>query len=104
MEQIKNHISLIMTIVALVTAMFTFDSRYAHAEDTKLAVVNISQKLDTHTRSMEDAVQKASNNLRKQILEDKVFEIETKQAQRTATPVDVALKARYLRQLEDVSK
>lgn len=101
MDQIKNHISLILTIITLVTAMFAFDARYAHAEETKQVVAALSVKLEQSNKETQQAVLRSTNTLRQQILEDKIFEIDTKQALRTATPVDVALKARYLRQLQE---
>jgi len=94
MEWIKKYGSLILTMIALVTALFTFDARYAHAEDVK--------KENAQTQQL---VEKTTNNLRRSLIEDKVFEIEVKQAQaKKLDPIDTAIKARYLRQLAEIPK
>ena len=85
---------MLVTIIALVGALFTFDSRYAHAEDVK--------KDSAQTQQL---VEKTTNNLRRSLIEDKVFEIEVKQAQaKKPDPIDAAIKARYLRQLSEIPK
>jgi len=101
MTSIKDHISLLLTVIALVTAMFTFDARYVHAETNKKEIASLNAKLDQSIQLTQQTIQRSSSTLRRQILEDKVFEIEAKQAQKTATPVDAALKARYLRQIQE---
>lgn len=94
MNKLKEHISLILTIITLIGALFTFDTRYAHSEDTKKEIVQTQQ-----------LVEKTTNNLRRSLIEDKVFEIDVKQAQaKKPDPVDAAIKARYLRQLAEISK
>jgi flagellar biosynthesis protein FlhB len=101
MEQLKNHISLILTIITLVTALFTFDTRYAHSEDVK----KTDQTTQTHIQETQKLVQQTTNNLRRSMIEDKVFELDVKQAQaKVQNPVDVAIKARYLRQLQEIPK
>jgi biopolymer transport protein ExbB/TolQ len=82
------------TIITLVATLFTLDSRYAHAADVEK---NYSQ--------LQQAVQQSTNAIRKQMLEDKIFELDLKKAQspdRKLSPVDVALEERYKRELRDL--
>jgi len=84
------------TITSIVVAMFTLDARYAHAADVE------KDKTET-TRSIERNTQ----ILRKQMLEDKLFELDFKRAQapdRKLTPLEDALRERYQRQLTEISK
>lgn len=91
MERIKSYIGLILTVITLVGALFAFDARYAHAEDTKKEI--------SQTQVL---VERSTNNLRRSL---KVFEIEVKQAQaKKPDPIDAAIKARYLRQLSEIPK
>ena len=94
MERIKSYIGLILTVITLVGALFAFDARYAHAEDTKKEI--------SQTQVL---VERSTNNLRRSLIEDKGFEIEVKQAQaKKPDPIDAAIKARYLRQLSEIPK
>ncbi|HEY6434968.1 MAG TPA: hypothetical protein VIY47_00125 [Ignavibacteriaceae bacterium] len=81
------------TIITLVAALFTVDSRYAHAAD-----------VERNYQQMQQAVQQTSNNLRKQMLEDKIFELDVKKGQQEGklSPVESALLERYKRQLKDL--
>ena len=83
------------TIISLVAALFTLDARYAHAADVEKANVAIRQ-----------VVQETTSNLRRQMLEDKLFELDVKKAQdknQRLSPIDEALRARYQRQLDEQS-
>jgi hypothetical protein len=82
------------TIIAIVTALFAFDSRYAHAAD-----------VDKNTAEVREIVKDTFSDLRKQMLEDKLFELDVKRAQTTdqkLLPLDAALRARYQRQLDEI--
>jgi hypothetical protein len=84
------------TIITLVGALFTLDSRYAHAEAV--------EKDKTATQK---TILQSSVTLRRQMLEDKLFELDVKKAQNPGqklTPMDEAMKARYQRQLDELSK
>jgi hypothetical protein len=94
----ENPIKILFTssgaIIAIVAALFAVDSRYAHASD--VAKKNEEIKL---------IVQQTSMNMRKQTLEDKLFELDIKKEQATnqkLSPVDSALRARYQRQLQEI--
>lgn len=82
------------SIIAVVTALFAVDSRYAHAEDVE------RDKMQTQRVIRDTAI-----ILRKQSLEDKLFEYDVKKAQaadRKLTPMDAAMQERYKRQLDDL--
>jgi len=82
------------SIIAVVAALFTIDARYAHAADVE------KDKAQTQRVIKDTAV-----ILRKQSLEDKLFEYDVKRAQTTdrkLTPMDTAMEARYKRQLDDL--
>jgi len=82
------------SIIAVVAALFTVDARYAHAADVE------KDKAQTQKVIRDTAVV-----LRKQALEDKLFEYDVKKAQsaeRKLTPIDTAMQERYKRQLDDL--
>lgn len=82
------------SIIAVVSALFTVDARYAHAADVEQDKVQ-TQRL----------VQDTTRELRKQMLEDKLFELDIKKSQAQPpklTPVDQAMKDRYQRQLNEL--
>ena len=83
------------SIIAIVAALFSLDARYAHAADVD------KTKLQT-----QDLIQDTSQTLRRQMLEDKLFELDMKKAQskdKQLPPVESALKERYERQLEQLN-
>lgn len=96
-ETIKAHMKGFLAssgaIIALVVALFTIDARYAHADDVKKEQVQIQL-----------VVQQTTSNLRKQLLEDKVFELDMKKSQQRLNAVEEALRERYTRQLREISK
>lgn len=101
MEWIKSWASTLVTITVLVGSLFAFDARYAHADDAKQEVLQ-NKALIEKTQQL---VNTTTNNLRRSFIEDKVFEIEVKQAQtQKLNPIDQAIKARYLRQLAEIPK
>lgn len=82
------------TIISLIAAMFALDARYAHAADV--------EKNKTETFK---AIQETANTLRRQMLEDKLFEIDITKAQsknQQLSPINQALRDRYQRQLDEL--
>lgn len=82
------------TIITLVGALFTIDARYAHAADT-----------EQDNKDVRAFVQQSVQDLRRQMLEDKLFELDMKKAQAPNgknSPVDEALRDRYQRQLREL--
>lgn len=100
MDMIKNNpaktiLGSASSIVAVVTALFTIDARYAHAADVA------KDKAKT-----EQIIRETTMDLRKQMLEDKLFELDIKKAQardQRLTPVDEALRERYARQIKEIA-
>lgn len=84
------------SIIAVVTALFTIDSRYAHAADVE------KDKIQTQR-----IIQETTSNLRRQMLEDKIFELDLKKAQtkeQRLSPIDQALRDRYQQQIQELNK
>lgn len=84
------------SVIAIIGALFTIDARYAHAADVEKDKVR-TERIITET----------SQNLRKQMLEDKVFELDIKKSQardQKLSPVEQALRDRYQRQLDEINQ
>ena len=84
------------TIITIVVALFTLDERYAHAADVQ-----------QDKQQIQNLIQETSQTLRKQMLEDKLFELDIRKAQaknQQLPPVDAALRERYQRQLQEITK
>lgn len=84
------------TAVTLVGALFMVDGRYAHAEDV------LHDKIDT-----QHMVKDSAMSLRKQMVEDKLFELDIRKSQsknQKLTPIEEALRERYQRQLDEIIK
>lgn len=81
------------SIIALVGALFTLDARYAHAAD-----------VERNKQETQQIIRETSAVLRKQMIEDKLFELDVKEAQANGrlSPIDSALKERYKRQLREL--
>ena len=100
LELLKSNIAKIAfgsigSIIAVVAALFSLDARYAHAADVD------KDKVQTQL-----LIQDTTQTLRRQTLEDKLFELDIKKAQAKdgkLTPVDTALRERYQRQLDQIS-
>jgi hypothetical protein len=78
------------SIVAIIGSLFALDARYAHADD-----------LDKVKVETKEIVREYSLNFRKQMLEDKLFELEMKRTasrDNSLSQVDQALYERYKRQ------
>jgi len=83
------------SIIAIIGALFALDARYAHAADVEKA------KIETKFYIQETAL-----TIRKQNLEDKLFELELKRAQskdQKLSPMEQALHDRYTRQSQEIS-
>ena len=100
LETVKNNVlkvafGSIGSIIAIVAALFAVDERYAHAADVG------KDKLQT-----QDLIQDTSQTLRRQLLEDKLFELDVKKNQaknKQLEPIDAALRERYQRQLDELN-
>lgn len=93
-----NYLKIILgsvsSIIAVIAAMFALDARYAHAADVE------KEKMQTQQLIIETAQQ-----IRKQTLEDKLFELDIKKntsPTRSLTPIDEALRERYQRQVNEL--
>lgn len=101
LETVKNNIGKIIfgsagSIIAIITALFAVDARYAHADDVQ------KDKIETQR-----LIQTSSLMLRKQMIEDKLFELDFKKAQsrdQKLPPMDSAIRDRYQRQLDEIQK
>jgi hypothetical protein len=84
------------TIITLVATLFTLDARYAHAAD-----------VEKDKKQIQQVVRETTTGLRKQMLEDKLFELDVKREQsvnQRLSPIDAALAARYKRQLDEIAQ
>lgn len=82
------------SVIGIVVALFAVDARYAHAAD-----------VEKDKRQTQRVIQETTLELRKQMIEDKLFELDVKQAQspnNRLTPVESALKERYQRQISEI--
>lgn len=82
------------TIISLIAALFALDARYAHAAD-----------VEKDKQVTQRVIQETTSTLRRQMLEDKLFELDVRKAQdknQRLSPIDEAMRARYQRQLEEM--
>ena len=82
------------SVIAIVTALFALDARYAHAAD-----------VEKDKKQTQQIIQETSLTLRKQMIEDKLFELDVRKAQtkeQKLSPIDQAMKDRYQRQLDEI--
>lgn len=84
-KEIVTAISILGAIATLYTAIIFVDDRYVQAADF---AIQIQQQ------------QKILEDYRVQNLQDKIFELEFKEQSGVDTPLDRALKERYLQQLQ----
>lgn len=110
MQTVKDHplkifLGSASSIIAIIAALFALDARYAHAKEVdkiKVDYVREVEKIKTETK---ETVRDTTLNLRKQILEDKLFELDLKRLQnrnQQLTPMDQALYDRYKRQSQEL--
>jgi len=81
-------------IITLVGALFALDARYAHAAD-----------VEKDKQKIEQVIEQTTLKLRKQMIEDKLFELDFKREQapeRRLTPIEAAQAARYKRELDEI--
>lgn len=84
------------SVIAFVSALFALDARYAHAADVE------KERAITHS-----IIQETTQTLRKQMIEDKLFELDVRKAQskdQKLSPIDSALRERYQRQIDEMKK
>lgn len=84
------------SIIAVIGALFTIDARYAHSAD-----------VEEQYKSTQQKIQETTSVLRRQMLEDKVFEIDLRKSQdknQKLSTIDQALRDRYQRQLDEINK
>ena len=87
-------VNAIVSVVAVVAPAWLFlDDRFAHADDVKDVRQTQKQQYEDLTRQQKEG----TRNLRRQMVEDKVFELDLKDRQTTQ---DRALLDRYKRELE----
>jgi len=79
----------LVAILPLIGAILYIDDRYAHASD-----------LSSFTLEQKQHVEKTFKSFRRQELEDKIFVLDFKEQQNTATVLDKTMKLRYQGQLE----
>ena len=92
---IKTTIGMSGSVVAIVGALFTLDARYAHADD-----------VERNKSEIQALVKDSSQTLRRQMLEDNLFELDVKQGEardKQLPPVESALKKRYQRELDTLN-
>lgn len=97
-EKLKTNLSSVVGIITLVGAILgsfiAIDSRYASAKDFEEYQENTSRQLEKYQReSINNTLE-----LRKQSLEDKIFELEIR---KNPSQVDRALLNRYKEQLKE---
>jgi hypothetical protein len=92
---LQTTLGTILTAVTLVGTLFALDARYAKAADVAQQQMILKQAIEANT-----------SNLRKQMIEDKIFEIDLRKSQnpnQRLSPIDQALRDRYQRQLDDLN-
>ena len=92
-------ISTILTIGSLIGAFIAVDSRYALAEDFR----NYKSDTQTQLKNYQQDNQFGVLEIRRQSLEDKIFELSARKGTRSYTSVDEALLIRYTEQLANVN-
>jgi hypothetical protein len=93
---LKTALGMSGSIIAIVVALFSIDARYAHASDLEQTKIETQQ-----------VIRDTARILRKQSIEDKLFEYDVRQAEAEAvgkrlSPVDTAVQQRYKRQLDEL--
>lgn len=92
----KSILGGIGTLVPVITGLFALDARYAHADEV--------EKNKTETKQL---IISTTQDLRRQMLEDKLFELDLKKAQNKngqLSATDAALRDRYQRQLDELTR
>lgn len=87
-EKLKQSIPVVLGVAAFAGLIIAGDERYVHAGD-----------LQSYQQSQKAEMQKMLNQMQKQSLENQLFALELKV---NKTNIDLALIARYKRQMLDV--
>lgn len=90
-KEIITAIAVLGSILTIFTGVIFIDERYVHAAD-------FSAQIQHQQNQNEKLIQ----SIRRQQLEDQIFELDFKEQTGTAQPLDRALKERYLRQLDQI--
>lgn len=110
LQTVKDHPAKIAlgsasSIIAIVAALFALDARYAHAKEVDKIKVEYIREIDKIKMETKDAVKETTLTLRKQILEDKLFELDLKRLEnrnQRLSPMDQALYDRYKRHTQEI--
>lgn len=94
----KYAIGTITFVGAILGAFLTVDARYVLAADFDKFQQGNQRELARQTQE----IQKQGIVLRKQLLEDRVFELDTKKSQERLSPIEEAQYNRYMRQLNEL--
>lgn len=91
----------VSAVGVIIGAAFAIDSRYASAQEVKQYKGEVATQIQHQTVEL----QRQTAILRKQTIEDKLFELDVKREQNSGlSPVDSAVYKRYDRQLQDVNQ
>jgi hypothetical protein len=95
-------VSTLTALTAILSSAFFIDARYAHAEDIIKKEAATAEIIKRQTAE----IQTQSQVLRRSLVEDKIFELDSKRDPKTRnlTIVDEAQYKRYNRQLEELNK
>ena len=101
LEKLKENLGTLSVIgtcvVALIAGVITVESRYAHAEEVKA----LKEVAGANLRQMRIEQSIGLDTLRKQSVEDKIFDLRLKEK---PTQVERAMLDRYKEQLEEVNR
>lgn len=91
---IKTLLSIVALISGIVTSVITVDSRYVHADELDDFKIEMNQKFEKTDKSI--------SNIRRQQLQDKIFELNFLDQSGQARPIDKALLDRYRNELQEL--
>lgn len=100
---LRQVVILLATLGTIIGSVLTVDTRYAHSDDLKSAQTLYAQGVETQRKEIAAQTQ----ILRKQLLEDKVFELDLRRESdpsRRLSPVEEAQYKRYTRQIEEIAR
>ena len=99
-SSVKTVAAMIAVATAAATTLFLIDGRYAHADAYKAEESKTIQLINNQTLEFRSQ----NLQLRQSIIEDKIFELDTKRAASKLSPVEDAQHKRYSRQLDEVTR
>ena len=97
--QVKYIATLVGMAVAVITTVFTLDARYVHADELQQFKTEHAQAIQQVSRDSQLQV----ITLRKQMIEDKVFEITLIKPEKR-TDIDRARLDKYQRDLDEIHR